>query len=33
MQVRMPQGKTFFASAFGRVADRFGLSFIVIVPT
>jgi len=31
-QVRMPLGKTFFASAFGMVADRFGVGWMVIVP-
>jgi PhnB protein len=30
-QVRMPLGKTFFASSFGMVTDRFGLSWMVIV--
>ena len=29
-QVQMPMDKTFFASAFGMVADRFGVSWIVI---
>jgi PhnB protein len=31
-EVRMPLGKTFFAPAFGMVADRFGVSWMVIVP-
>ena len=31
-QVRLPLGKTFFASAFGMVADRFGVGWMVIVP-
>ncbi|WP_026607399.1 VOC family protein [Methylocapsa acidiphila] len=31
-QVRMPLGKTFFASRFGMVEDRFGLLWMVIVP-
>jgi PhnB protein len=31
-KVEMPLGKTFFASAFGMVADRFGVSWMVIVP-
>jgi len=31
-QVQMPLGKTFFASSFGMVADRFGVSWMVIVP-
>ena len=30
-QVQMPLGKTFFASRFGMVADRFGVSWMVIV--
>jgi PhnB protein len=30
-QVQMPMGKTFFSPAFGMVADRFGLSWMVIV--
>ena len=29
-QVQMPLGKTFFAQAFGMVADRFGVSWMVI---
>lgn len=29
-QVRMPLGKTFFASSFGMVADRFGVPWMVI---
>jgi PhnB protein len=28
----MPLGKTFFAQRFGAVADRFGVSWMVIVP-
>jgi PhnB protein len=32
-QVQMPMTKTFFASSFGMVADRFGVSWMVIVPT
>lgn len=32
-QVQMPLGKTFFAEAFGMVADQFGVSWMVIVPT
>jgi PhnB protein len=31
-QVRMPIGKTFFSPAFGMLADRFGLGWMVIVP-
>ncbi len=30
-QVRMPLGKTFFSPKFGMVADRFGVSWMVIV--
>jgi len=29
-QVQMPLGKTFFAERFGMVADRFGVSWMVI---
>ncbi|MEP6721552.1 MAG: VOC family protein [Variovorax sp.] len=32
-KVQMPLGKTFFASSFGMVADRFGMGWMVIVPT
>jgi PhnB protein len=31
-QVQMPLTKTFFASSFGMVADRFGATWMVIVP-
>ena len=31
-QVNMPLGKTFFSPAFGMVADRFGVQWMVIVP-
>jgi PhnB protein len=31
-QVQMPLGKTFFAQAFGMVADRFGVTWMVYVP-
>ena len=31
-QVQMPLTKTFFASSFGMVADRFGVSWMVIKP-
>jgi PhnB protein len=31
-QVQMPLGKTFFAPRFGMVADRFGVSWMVLVP-
>ncbi len=30
-QVQMPLSKTFYASSFGMVADRFGVSWMVIV--
>ena len=30
-QVQMPMAKTFFSSRFGIVADRFGVSWMVIV--
>ena len=30
-QVQMPLTKTFFASRFGMVADRFGVSWMIIV--
>src|SRR5258706_7689900 len=30
-QVQMPMNKTFFSSRFGMVADRFGVSWMVIV--
>lgn len=32
-QATMPLSKTFFASSFGMLTDRFGVSWIVIVPT
>jgi PhnB protein len=31
-QVQMPLDKTFFAQSFGMVADKFGVSWMVIVP-
>jgi PhnB protein len=31
-QVQMPLTRTFFSPAFGMVADRFGVSWMVIVP-
>jgi PhnB protein len=31
-QVQMPLGKTFFASHFGVVTDRFGVSWMIYVP-
>jgi PhnB protein len=31
-QVQQPLAKTFFSQAFGMLADRFGVSWIVIVP-
>jgi len=30
-QVRMPLGRTFFATSFGMVADRFGVAWMIIV--
>jgi len=30
-QVQMPMTKTFFSPAFGMVADRFGVSWMVLV--
>ena len=30
-QVQMPLAKTFFSPAFGMVADRFGVSWMVVV--
>jgi PhnB protein len=32
-QVQMPIGKTFFASRFGMVADRFGVSWMIVTGT
>ena len=32
-QVQMPLAKTFYASIFGMVADRFGVSWMVYVPS
>jgi PhnB protein len=31
-QVQMPLGQTFFSPAFGMVADKFGVSWMVYVP-
>jgi len=31
-QIRMPLGKTFYASSFGMCADKFGVGWMVIVP-
>lgn len=30
-QVQMPLAKTFYASSFGMVADRFGVPWMIIV--
>jgi PhnB protein len=30
-QVQMPLGKTFFSSSFGMVADKFGVTWMVVV--
>jgi PhnB protein len=32
-QIQMPLGRTFFSPRFGMVADRFGVSWMVIVAT
>ncbi|HSJ98201.1 MAG TPA: VOC family protein [Myxococcota bacterium] len=32
-EVRMPLAKTFFASSFGMVVDRFGIEWMVVTPT
>jgi PhnB protein len=31
-QVQMPLAKTFFSSRFGMVADRFGVSWMIVAP-
>jgi PhnB protein len=31
-EIRMPLGKTFFSPSFGMLTDRFGVSWMVIVP-
>jgi PhnB protein len=31
-EVRMPLGKTFFSPRFGMLVDRFGISWMVILP-
>ena len=31
-EVRMPLASTFFASSFGMVADRFGVSWMIVKP-
>lgn len=31
-QVQMPMGETFFARRFGMVADRFGVSWMIVLP-
>jgi PhnB protein len=32
-QVQMPLAKTFFSPRFGMVTDRFGVMWMIIVPT
>ena len=32
-QVQMPLAKTFFASSFGMLADRFGVGWMIYVPS
>jgi PhnB protein len=32
-EVRMPMDKTFFAKRFGMLADKFGVGWMIIVPT
>jgi PhnB protein len=32
-QVRMPISKTFFSPAFGMLADRFGIGWMIYVPS
>lgn len=32
-RVEMPLGKTFFSPSFGMLADRFGVNWMVIIPT
>jgi PhnB protein len=32
-QVQMPLAKTFFSPCFGTVADRFGVSWMIVVTT
>jgi PhnB protein len=32
-RVEMPLGKTFFSPSFGMVADRFGIMWMLLVPT
>ncbi len=32
-RVQMPLGKTFFSPSFGMLADRFGVNWMVIIPT
>ncbi len=31
-QVQMPLGETFFSAAFGMITDRFGVTWMVVVP-
>lgn len=32
-QIQMPLAKTFFSPSFGMVADRFGVSWMIVVPS
>jgi PhnB protein len=32
-RVEMPLGKTFFSPSFGMLADRFGVTWMVLIPT
>ena len=32
-RIELPLGKTFFSPSFGMVADRFGIMWMVMIPT